>query len=280
MTPTLNLYLDMEFTSLSPDSQPISIGIVIRERPSLHKHFIPNDVFYKKLKNGLVQREDYRQISIKNTRNTDGWISGYVPLDIYLQSHTNTTSFYCEFNDFDISRCDDWVKENVVTKLRHYPGTLYPILGHDYSDDPVIGSGSTRQVQTWLKEWLDLFYEFNLQIVVDCGTYDWYHFVQLIAEWDKKEDHCNGFHGRCPSCGIKGNPYFKIGLPKLPKNISPVPADLNDLIAIKKGITPKDAFDLNREDMALDSLPGEDANEKHNALWDAKIIKIIYNKLR
>ena len=92
----------------------------------------------------------------------------------------------------------------------------------------------------------------------------------------------------------------KIGLPKLPPNICPVPIDLNDIIALKMDISPKEAFDICRESIGVgeaseglyarmsklnDSVamnqlaknPKEGA--KHNAYWDAIVIKACYEKL-
>jgi hypothetical protein len=72
---------------------------------------------------------------------------------------------------------------------------------------------------------------------------------------------------------------IKSGLPKLPANISPVPMDLNDMIAHKKGISISEAFDLNREFLA-GAMIGSAAGHKHNSFWDAKVIKAIYEKLK
>ena len=92
----------------------------------------------------------------------------------------------------------------------------------------------------------------------------------------------------------------RTGLPKLPSNISPISEDLNDLIARVKGISVREAFDLNRESLAYlkidlygesetecfgkrvgDTLEIERVeNQKHNALFDARVIKEIYQKLK
>ena len=63
---TLNLFLKMHFTSLSPDGQPISLAIVTED-----------------IESGI----------------------------------TRPHSFYSEFTDFDINRCDDMVIENVLSRL-------------------------------------------------------------------------------------------------------------------------------------------------------------------
>ena len=274
----IKLFLDMEFTSLSPDAQPISLGVV----------------------------SDCGK------------------------------SFYSEFTDFDVERCDDWVKENVVNKL-FYPkefvegrGNLFSELEHE-NIGSWSGFGGKEYVISALKEWLKQFSDYQIQIVVDCGTFDWYHFLQLVAEWDTKKQlafseaehyskpehlrheeelklflNAKGrnivrFREKVPQVNISVKPdvvsatiqddssYYvitKTGLPKLPSIISPVPLDLNDLIAFKMGISVKDAFDMNREELSTYGEIGTPVvvnalaeKNKHNSLWDAKVIKAIYEKL-
>jgi hypothetical protein len=227
---TINLYFDFEFTSLSPDAQPISIGII----------------------------------------------------------SDDNKKFYAEFTDFDINHCDEWVKENVLSKL---------YLKEKFCENARILAGDSWKcianiigIKFHLSEWLSQFSDYKIQFVCDCGTYDWYWMVQLLAEWEQIEDDKNGFDGNCPTCGTKGKESFSIGLPNLPSNVSPVPEDLNDLIARKQQISVREAFDLNREELVgnwdkLDEMNSGkksynlDQFPKHNALWDAKVIKQIYNKL-
>ena len=224
----LNLYLDFEFTSLSPDAQPISIGIVsddIENQDNLANEWLDSDNPYMPFANELLGKM--------------------------------SKSFYAEFTDFDINRCDDWVKENVLSKLTKGK----PIELETYA------IGDTDLIKTVLKEYLEQFSDYEMQIVVDCGTWDFYWFLQLVAEWDKID---NIWHY---------GDDFNSGLPKLPSNTSPVPFDLNDIIAIKKGISPKEAFDLNREELAFGKVAADSTDDKHNSLWDAKVIKYIYQKL-
>lgn len=86
----------------------------------------------------------------------------------------------------------------------------------------------------------------------------------------------------------------------LPDNISPIPQDLNDLIAYKKGISIKEAFEFDRGELAFGFIknqeriykntfkerlmesygfPGEKYDQKHNSLFDAKVTKTIFNYL-
>jgi hypothetical protein len=284
---TLNLFFDFEFTSLSPDAQPISVGIVSDEIPNI------SDAFEK------AEFEYWFKQEPKGK---------------------HSKSLYCEFSDFDINRCDHWVKENVVSKLILEKGDVVR------DDNGWQSKASFYFIKDVLKEWLKQLSDYQIQFVCDCGTWDWYWMVQLLAEWEvnrltriknpfnfswlseeqrkkllieyKKEleEYWPDSKFELIDKSIISNiPGFKIGLPKLPGNISPVPFDLNDLIAIKKGITPKEAFDIDREsssiskDMLLfltkneaevyDRLTNNSTN-KHNSLDDALVIKKIYNKLK
>ena len=266
----INLYFDFEFTGLSPDAQPISLGIV-SDVLDCEKTLMP-------------------------------------PCDVYNESvkYKDSKSFYAEFSDYDINRCDDWVKENVVDKLWLRKMKINkPIFDSNY--EVRVGNtewnclGSFNEVKETLKKWLKQFSDYQITFVCDCGVWDWYWMVQLLAEWEEKENvfeydetihpseieipkGFDMFHGR----------YVKVGLPKLPVNISPVPFDLNQLIAEKKGISVGEAFELNREELAFSEsfnptrkaasvkyMQGDKwGDEKHNALFDAKVIKEIYNKLK
>jgi hypothetical protein len=243
----INLYVKFQFTSLSPDAQPISIGIVSDD--------------------------------LLNPKST-----GEESACIYLFGKERfAKSFYAEFSDFDINRCDDWVKENVVSKLRYYNNAWgdNAFKSIEFDDDSITGRGQTESVKMMLHKWLKQFSDYEIQFIVDCGTFDWYWMLQLIGEWDKQmvfDDTKSNTVGYIPDS-------FMIRLQKLPPNISPVPQDLNDLIAFKKGISVKKAFELDREEMAdtlievSDQLEYWGKNGKHFALWDAKVIKAIYEKL-
>lgn len=279
---TINLYFDFEFTSLSPDAQPISLGIV-------------SDAIISDSDNRLKEETDKCGI--------EGFKYDY---------KSSSKSFYAEFSDFDIDRCDDWVKENVVSKLKFNPDSSIEkdSLKGLYSSAIDISNGnreyrlSTPQISNRLKEWLEQFNDYNIQFVCDCGTFDWYWMLQLldkripsdgcylipgsiipddmtgrefVEQFNKKVKESGGVLVKYLYPEITSIKTWQKGLPDLPKNISPVPQDLNDLIAFKKEITVREAFDINREELAYGEFARED--QKHNALWDAQVIKCIYNKL-
>lgn len=343
----LKLFFDMEFTSLSPDAQPISLGIV-SGKTTHEKTKYPVGVVgwdYISAKNladykGLQPDGSYAPFKFEHNeyvllfkpehfigRKFSGLcvpkqiidkVPGYElsyemqsmieSAEIVKSDADNSKSFYAEFTDFDINRCDDWVKENVVGKLWRNNTDLWkqPLSDKDYV-------GDTYQIIPALREWLSQFSDYQIQFVCDCGTWDWYWLVQLLDErisskgvliidrnTIKDEDIetlINEFK-RQPTVifresEVRATSYFqfKTGLPKLPSNISPVPLDLNDLIAFKKGISVKEAFDLDREELAFPDnnhvvlqdgagLGGIDMPmNKHNSLWDVKVIKAIYENL-
>lgn len=80
----------------------------------------------------------------------------------------------------------------------------------------------------------------NIEIWSDCLAYDWVLFNNIFGT------------------------AFDI-----PKNIYYIPFDICTLMKIKN-VDP----DINREEFC-----GADNNKKHNALWDAQVIKMCYDKL-
>jgi len=305
---TINLYLDMEFTSLSPDAQPISIGIVSGE---VFPFKIPLADFDIKMLPEATQRHILRinpqfiecigkevtkdvtvacyQVGVppKYSNIDAAFLQFFLP----VQCH-DSKSFYAEFNDFSLGGCDDWVKENVVKKLMFDCPVLNGATSGDMSNWEITDNiteiaANTALIKTYLSKWLSQFSDYQIQIVVDCGTFDWWFFLQLVATWDEVREQIKST-GRVLQEG-----GCKVGLPMLPDNISPVPLDLNDLIAIKKGIGVKEAFDMSREWLANGVFPdspygqvatassmNESINNKHNALWDAKVIKCVYAKIK
>ena len=66
---------------------------------------------------------------------------------------------------------------------------------------------------------------------------------------------------------------------ELPSNVSAVCHDINQDIAKHYGISDREAFDKSREEIVKE-LCGEDIDGvKHNALYDAKVIKAIYEEI-
>lgn len=155
----------------------------------------------------------------------------------------NGRSFYAESNYFNngFYTFDDekWIVENVVPSLTMYGKN---------NGNPIIqyGDGSKSKVYGYsecIKDNLEIWLSGYGQVEMwsDCLSYDWVLFNQL---W--------------------GHAF------KIPKNVYYIPFDICTMFKLK-GIDP----DINREEFAGMT----DGAEKHNALWDARIIKACYEKM-
>ena len=166
-------------------------------------------------------------------------------------SEDNRT-FYAEFNDYDETQVDEWLNDNVISNLRfshppegqdeHYIATRSKnnLIGNNiYSNFSVELRGDKKTIKNELMLWFNQFE--HVEIWSDCLSYDWVLFNNIF-------EHA-----------------FKI-----PKNIYYIPFDICTLFKIK-GIDS----DINREKFT--NMKNE--NKKHNALWDAKVIKECYYKL-
>jgi hypothetical protein len=101
--------------------------------------------------------------------------------------------------------------------------------------------GTTEEIKKALIEWFAQFEK--VEIWSDCLSYDWVLFCQLFGH------------------------AFNI-----PSNIFYIPYDICTLMKCK-GIDP----DVNREQFT--GADSDQSAKKHNAMWDAKVIKMCYDKL-
>jgi len=177
------------------------------------------------------------------------------PISLGIISECGKT-FYAEFTDYDRTQLNDWLDENVIANTwisKHNPITS---MGSVYSDDlrwaDVHVFGSSDYIKPFLEEWLAQFEE--VVIWSDCLAYDWVLF-----------------------CNIWGHAF------NVPKNIYYIPMDICTVFEIK-GVDP----DISREEYCEIETFREEKTKvlrndfqsiKHNALWDAFIIRECYNKL-
>ncbi len=172
-----------------------------------------------------------------------------------LHQHTNLISiglvaendreFYAEFTDYDNSQVDSWLRDNIIKKLlftEKENGLLFD------NQSMVSLRGDKHLITNHLTKWLSSFDE-PLEMWSDCLAYDWVLFCQLWGD--------------------------AFGVPKL---VYYIPFDISTLFKVK-GIDP----DIGREDFAFTSGSNgghvSDQDNKHNALWDAKVIKVCYERL-
>lgn len=150
--------------------------------------------------------------------------------------------FYAEIYPFD-KKVSKWVKENVLDNFLYKNYTDYFKLTKHNDKGTEYSyhcNGFDYEIVDELAKWLKQFDE--IEIWSDCLAYDWVLFCDLFG-----------------------------GAEKIPKNINYIPFDIATLFKIK-GINP----DITREDFILDiKIQGV----KHNALYDAKVIKACYDKL-
>lgn len=168
-----------------------------------------------------------------------GLHQGTTLISIGLVSECGKT-FYAEFNDYARVQLDEWLEKNVISKLSLNPE------GKDEYACGISGELNKREVfgnadfiKQGLEIWLNQFGD--VEIWSDCLSYDWVLF-----------------------CQIWGHAF------NIPKNICYIPFDICTLFRMR-GIDP----DISREEFA-----GIESKEhKHNALFDAEVIKKCYEKL-
>lgn len=159
-------------------------------------------------------------------------------------------SFYAEFTDYDKSQIDGWIQENVIDKL--IMNDIQLKSDEIFYDKDIWNNvkikGTKFQIKKQLIEWLGRFDE--IQLISDVCHYDMALFIDIF-----------------------GTAF------DLPSNISPTCHDINQDIAAYHQISERDAFDINREDFAYCGYT-PDEKEKHNALWDAKVIQLCYDLIQ
>ena len=160
----------------------------------------------------------------------------------------NGRTFYAEFTDYDESQCDDWIKEHVIDNLlyKHFdkegePNTI-SIFGNKY-----YAKGDKRYVKNQLTEWLSEYD--SIELVSDVCHYDMVLFIDLF-----------------------GTAF------DLPQNVNPACHDINQDIARYYELSEKEAFDFSREKILENRYISIDGY-KHNSLYDAKVIKAIYESI-
>ena len=156
-------------------------------------------------------------------------------------------TFYAEFTDYDRTKINAWLLKNMIKNLEH------PEYKPDYENYRI--EADRKLIQFHLNKWLEGVRDGReVQFVSDCASYDTVLLFDLLTGGGTALD--------------------------LPEWISPVVFDIlypisgelaygyNMLSNIHK------AFDFSRE-LIIDDWGFHFDGMKHNALYDAKIIKVI-----
>lgn len=149
--------------------------------------------------------------------------------------------FYAELNDFDKTQIDDWLQENVIDNLDMQTSRAGITRRYEHLDKTVY-FGDIKGLKNALTEWFSEFGE--VEIWTDCLVYDWMLFNEIFGH------------------------AFNI-----PKNVYYIPFDICTVFK-DSNIDP----DINREEFAFEGEEPKDA-KKHNALWDAIVIKKCFERL-
>ena len=167
--------------------------------------------------------------------------------------------FYAEFTDYNKDLCDDWIKENVIKNLylKKDPNSVSALISDELENYEV--KGDSRQILKYFTEWLKWVSDKpfkkreRIQFVSDVCHYDFY----LL---------CNLFGGAF----------------SLPENVNPVCYDICQTLwpayADDEELPDlmKEAFDYSREDLCKQLNGKLPEGNKHNSLYDAEVIKMIY----
>lgn len=155
--------------------------------------------------------------------------------------------FYAEFTDYNRNQINDWIKENVL-KNTVIGGNKDMYKSHKKDKNLTVSIGIKKQIRNDLLKWLKGFN--SIQFISDVCHYD---FVLLIDIFGTAFD--------------------------LPENICAACHDINQDIACYYGISEQEAFDKSREEIVMELCGHEIEGRKHNALYDAEVIKMIYEKV-
>lgn len=153
----------------------------------------------------------------------------------------NDRSFYAEFTDYNLDQCDSWIKDNVINNLifKHRSNFWIDEIGEE-----TICKGNKEFIREKLKNWLS-YYD-DIELVSDCCHYDMVLLIDLFNS-------------------ALSTPFV------------PICHDINEDIANHYTYTcnnVNEAFDINRESLLNTQISGN----KHNALYDAKVIKTLYKQ--
>lgn len=202
--------------------------------------------------------------------------------------------FYAECCDYDRNQCDDWVLENVISNL-YLSEPMYEQEAQEF-----VRKNSTGSRKAWIpyerpkssfittnkKEYLNEKVYLVFNAVEDengnrnvFGDKEWvtYHLKDWISQFDSVQfvsDVCHYDFVLLIDLLTGGGTALD-----LPENISPVCIDLNPNIAFHYVLSDKAAFDKSREEIVMELCGFKVEGRKHNALYDAEVIKAIFEEV-
>ena len=164
----------------------------------------------------------------------------------------NGRTFYAEFLGYDGNQVDNWIKENVINNLKY---KTCIDNWNNQNPEQFECVGYTYYIKTWLNAWLSKYDK--VELVSDVCHYDMVLFIDIFG-----------------------------GAFDIPSNVNAACHDINQDIPKHFNISEREAFDMSREEIIgtynkkmFPYWPKEVIKiegDKHNSLYDAKVIQGIY----
>lgn len=156
--------------------------------------------------------------------------------------------FYAEFTDYVECQCDDWIRKNVLQHmiLSGNNDLTNSLMNVEHT---TIVIGNREQVSEALREWIEKYRYMHVQFVSDVCHYDMVLLIDLL--WESAIE--------------------------MPHYITPFCRDIAQDMVNKLGYTEQAAFDIPREQFLIDRGIALPEGQKHNSLYDAEVIKTIYD---
>jgi DNA polymerase III epsilon subunit-like protein len=147
--------------------------------------------------------------------------------------------FYAEFRDYDKTQCDDWINDNVISKLLYNDEMFY--LENDIENKKVIIKNDKKAISDSVHEWLKQFKD--IEFWGDCVAYDWLLMTDLLG---------------------MGKP-----MRKFPNNFTSYQAfDIFTVLKMKYHNPKKNRHEI----LGIENIG------QHNALYDAEVTMKLYNR--
>jgi DNA polymerase III epsilon subunit-like protein len=147
--------------------------------------------------------------------------------------------FYAEFRDYDKTQCDDWINDNVISKLLYNDEMFY--LENDIENKKLIMKNDKKAISDSVHEWLKQFKD--IEFWGDCVAYDWLLMTDLLG---------------------MGKP-----MRKFPNNFTSYQAfDIFTVLKMEYYNPKKNRHEI----LGIENIG------QHNALYDAEVTMKLYNR--
>lgn len=199
--------------------------------------------------------------------------------------------FYAEFCDYNRTKCDDWILENVISNLY----LSKPMFEEEAQEFVRVNSTGSRKawipyerpksvfITTNKKEHLNEKVCLIFNAIEDengnrnvFGDKEW--IVLHLKEWLSQFDSVQFVSDVCHYDFVLLIDLFGTAF-DLPENVCATCHDINQDIAKYYGISEREAFDKSREEVVMELCGHEVEGRKHNALYDAEVIRAIFREI-